>query len=58
MKIGIIDADLIGRRNHNFPNLACMKISDYYKSKGYEVVRGCHPSGTPRCQKMSKIRIK
>lgn len=54
MKIGIIDADLIGRRNHNFPNLACMKISDYYKSKGYEVVRGVTRLALPvvkKCQK-------
>ena len=36
--IAVIDADLIGRPRHNFPNLACMKISGYYKSKGYEVV--------------------
>lgn len=34
MKIGIIDADLIGRKKHRFPNLACMKISSYHKQKG------------------------
>lgn len=38
MKIGIIDADLLGRTNHRFPNLACEKISGYYKDKGDEVV--------------------
>lgn len=32
MKIAIIDADLIGRKRHRFPNLACMKISAYHKS--------------------------
>lgn len=37
MNIGIIDADLIGRNKHRFPNLACMKISSYYKSNGHEV---------------------
>jgi len=37
MKIGVIDADLIGRKNHRFPNLACMKISSYYKSNGNDV---------------------
>ena len=37
-KIAVIDADLISKRNHNFPNLACMKISGYYKEKGYDVV--------------------
>ena len=37
MKIGIIDADLIGKKRHRFPNLACMKIAGYYKSLGNEV---------------------
>ena len=37
MKIGIIDADLIGRKKHRFPNLACEKISGYWKSQGAEV---------------------
>ena len=34
MRIGIIDADLIGKNKHRFPNLACMKISGFYKSNG------------------------
>lgn len=37
MKIAIIDADLIGRKKHRFPNLACMKISGYHKKLGDEV---------------------
>ena len=43
MNIGIIDADLIdksrikGKRKHRFPNLACMKISAYYKELGNNV---------------------
>ena len=37
MKIGIIDADLIGRNKHRFPNLACEKISGYWKEQGAEV---------------------
>ena len=37
MKIGIIDADLLSRKKHRFPNLACMKISAYYKELGHEV---------------------
>ena len=36
-KIGIIDADLIGRKKHRFPNLACMKISSWYKKQGDHV---------------------
>lgn len=38
MLIGIIDADLIGRDKHRFPNLVCEKISGYWKAKGAEVV--------------------
>ena len=34
MNIAIIDADLITRKQHRFPNLACMKISGYYKNVG------------------------
>lgn len=37
MKIGIIDADLISRTRHRFPNLACMKISTWHKNTGDEV---------------------
>lgn len=37
MKIGIIDADLLGRHKHRFPNLACEKISGYWKEAGAEV---------------------
>jgi hypothetical protein len=32
--IGIIDADLISRKKHRFPNLACMKLSGYNKKIG------------------------
>lgn len=34
MNIAIIDADLIARKKHRFPNLACMKLSGYYKEQG------------------------
>ena len=37
-KIAIIDADLIGRKRHRFPNLACMKLSGYWKDQGADVV--------------------
>ena len=36
--IAVIDADLIRRRRHRFPNLACMKISGFHKGQGDEVV--------------------
>ena len=35
--IAIIDADLIGRKKHRFPNLVCEKLSGYYKDLGYHV---------------------
>lgn len=37
LRIAIIDADLIGRKRHRFPNLACMKLSGYWKDKNAEV---------------------
>ena len=37
MRVAIIDADLISVRNHRFPNLACMKISAYWKQQGADV---------------------
>lgn len=37
MDIAIIDADLIRKKKHRFPNLACMKLSSYYKHLGHKV---------------------
>lgn len=37
MRIGIVDADLLGRDKHRFPNLVCEKLSGYWKEKGAEV---------------------
>ena len=37
MNVAIIDADLIGRDKHRFPNLVCMKLSAYHKSLGHTV---------------------
>ena len=37
MKIGIVDADLLGRKKHRFPNLVCEKISGYWKERGADV---------------------
>lgn len=37
MNIGIIDADLLGRDKHRFPNLVCEKLSGYWKEKGANV---------------------
>lgn len=37
MNIAIIDADIVGKKKHRFPNLACMKLSSYYKGLGNKV---------------------
>lgn len=37
MKIAIIDADLVGKKKHRFPNLVCMKLSGYWKEKDAHV---------------------
>lgn len=37
VQIGIIDAEIIGKTKHRFPNLCCMKISYYHKQKGDNV---------------------
>lgn len=37
MKIGIIDAEIIGKKKHRFPNIVCMKLSSWHKSNGDEV---------------------
>ena len=37
MKVAIIDADILGRTNHRFPNLACEKTSAYWKDRGADV---------------------
>lgn len=36
--IAIIDADIVGKKKHRFPNLCCMKLSAYHKSLGNSVV--------------------
>lgn len=37
MKVGIIDAEIIGKNKHRFPNLVCMKLSSYHKTLGNNV---------------------
>lgn len=37
MNIAIIDAEIVGKKKHRFPNLACMKISTFYKKQGHNV---------------------
>lgn len=34
MNVGIIDAEIVGKNKHRFPNLACMKISSFHKKVG------------------------
>lgn len=37
MRIAIIDADLVSRKRHRFPNLVSMKLSGYHKEQGHTV---------------------
>ena len=37
MKVVIVDADMLGRKKQRFPNLACMKLSAFYKKLGNDV---------------------
>lgn len=50
--IAIIDADLIGRKNHRFPNLACMKISSYHKANGNDVILKLDYNGLDKFDKV------
>ena len=34
LNIAIIDAEIVGKNKHRFPNLVCMKLSSYYKLLG------------------------
>lgn len=36
--IAIIDADIVWKKKHRFPNLCCMKLSSYHKSIGDTVI--------------------
>ena len=37
MNIGIIDAEIVGKSKHRFPNLCSMKISAWHKLQGDKV---------------------
>lgn len=37
MRVGIIDAEIVGKSKHRFPNLVSMKISAYHKKLGDDV---------------------
>lgn len=54
MKVAIIDADIIGKKKHRFPNLACMKISAWWKSNGANVQLKCDYNNL---QKYDKVFI-
>ena len=38
MNIAIIDAEIVGKTKHRFPNLCSMKLSSYHKSIGDSVI--------------------
>lgn len=52
LNIAIIDADLLGRTKHRFPNLVCEKISAYHKSRGNRVVLKLNYKGLEKYDKV------
>lgn len=60
MKIGIIDAEIIGKSKHRFPNLCCMKISSYHKQRGDDVTLLLDYNSTDAYDKVyvSKVFVK
>jgi hypothetical protein len=60
MDIGIIDVDLLKQPDHNFPNLALMKLSGYYKTLGHNVKLITFDDINPKnlfCKKFDKVFI-
>lgn len=57
VKIGIIDAEIIGKKKHRFPNLACMKISAYHKSKGDNVTLVLNYDDIPKYDKVYVSKV-
>jgi hypothetical protein len=60
MRVGIIDAEIIGKSKHRFPNLCCMKISSYHKQKGDDVTLLLDYDSTDQYDKVyiSKVFVK
>lgn len=56
-QIAVIDADFIGRKNHRFPNLCCMKISGYFKSAGYAVELKTNYDGLEKYQQVYVAKV-
>lgn len=57
MEVAVIDADLIGRKKHRFPNLTCMKISGYYKSLGAQVILKTDYDNLPNFDKVFIAKV-
>jgi len=57
MKIALIDADLIGRKRHRFPNLVCMKLGGYHKKIGDEVILKTDYDGLPDFDKVYIAKV-
>lgn len=55
-KIAIIDADPVGRKRHRFPNLACMKLSGYWKDQVAEVVLKCDYTNLSQFNKVFRYK--
>ena len=56
MKIAVLDADLIARKQHRFPNLVCMETSGYHKSGENDVHYGFIEAFIERLSEKYNIR--
>ena len=57
MRIAVIDADLIGRKRHRFPNLACMKLAGYHRDAGDAVELKTDYDGLGRYDRVYLSRV-
>ena len=57
MRIAVIDADLIGRKRHRFPNLACMKLAGYHRDAGDAVELKTDFDGLARYDRVYLSRV-
>ena len=55
--IAIIDADIVGKKKHRFPNLCCMKISAYHKKLGDTVILKTDYNNLDAFDKVYRLRV-
>lgn len=57
LEVGVLDAELAANNRHEFPNLACMKLSAYHKGQGDSVKLLTDYSLIDDCQKVYVSKV-